>query len=133
MTSWTGEELERIGGAEELDIAPRRTNGRLQKPVTIWVVRVDNDLFVRSYRGRGSGWFSAALERHEGQISVAGITKEVGFAEESDAAPNDRIDDAYLAKYGRYPQYVAPMVTPEVRATTLKLVPRETRSDAREA
>lgn len=39
---------------------------------------------------------------------------------------NDQIDDAYRAKYRRYPQYVAPMLAPEVRATTLKLVPRTT-------
>jgi threonine dehydrogenase-like Zn-dependent dehydrogenase len=34
-------------------------------------------------------------------------------------------DEAYLTKYGRYPQWVAPMVTPEVRAATIKLVPLE--------
>ncbi len=34
------------------------------------------------------------------------------------------LDAAYRAKYRRYPQYVAPMLTPEVRATTIKLVPQ---------
>jgi hypothetical protein len=48
----------------------------------------------------------------------------VVFVEETDPGLNDQIDAAYRAKYGRYPQYVAPMVTPEVRATTLKLAPR---------
>jgi hypothetical protein len=43
----------------------------------------------------------------------------------SDPGINDKIDTAYLTKYGRYPQYVAPMVTPEVRAATIRLVPRE--------
>jgi hypothetical protein len=48
--------------------------------------------------------------------------------EESDPDINDQIDAAYLTKYRRYPQYVAPMVTPEVRDATIKLVPRTTGS-----
>ena len=44
--------------------------------------------------------------------------------EEPDPKINNQIDTAYLTKYARYPQYVAPMVTPEVRAATIKLVPR---------
>ena len=39
---------------------------------------------------------------------------------------NDKIDAAYRTRYGRYPQYVAPMVTAETRSTTIKLVPRAT-------
>jgi len=38
----------------------------------------------------------------------------------------DQLDVAYRSKYRRYgPQYVGPMVTPEARAATLKLVPRK--------
>jgi hypothetical protein len=36
---------------------------------------------------------------------------------------NDAVDDAYRAKYRRYPSYVEPMVRPVARATTLELVP----------
>lgn len=52
MSTWTSDELRRVGEAEELRIAPRRHDGTLRKPVTIWVVRVGDDLYVRSYRGR---------------------------------------------------------------------------------
>lgn len=38
---------------------------------------------------------------------------------------NDAIDAAYRTKYGRYASYVRPMISPEARATTLKLVPRD--------
>jgi hypothetical protein len=62
--------------------------------------------------------------RHEGQIRVAGFERNAVFVEETDPGINDRIDGAYRAKYGRYPQYVAPMLTPEVRAATIKLLPR---------
>jgi hypothetical protein len=44
--------------------------------------------------------------------------------EEVDGTLNKQIDDAYLAKYRRYPQYVAPMVVPLSQAATIRLVPR---------
>jgi hypothetical protein len=128
MTTWTNEELNKIGGAEELRIAPRRRDGALRNPVTIWVVRVGDDLYVRSARGRGGAWFRAALVRHEGHIQAGGVDKDVTFVEVSDTGVNDQIDDAYLTKYRRYPQYVAPMVIPEVQAATIRLEPRTTAS-----
>jgi hypothetical protein len=36
MTAWTSDELARIGSAEELEIAPRRQDGALARPRTIW-------------------------------------------------------------------------------------------------
>jgi len=123
MTTWTNDELAKVAAAEELQIAPLRQDGTLHKPVVIWVVRVDDDLYVRSYRGRSGGWFRAAQVRHAGHIQAGGVARAVAFVEETDPAVNDRIDAAYRAKYGRYSQYVAPMLTPEVRSTTLKLAP----------
>ncbi len=124
MTTWTSSELNTIGKAEELQIAPLRSDGTLSKPVIIWVVRVGDELYVRSYKGRGSGWFRGVLMRHEGRIHAGGVEKAVTFVEETDLAVNDQIDAAYRAKYGRYSQYVPPMLTPEVRATTIRLMPR---------
>lgn len=69
-------------------------------------------------------WFRAAQRSHAGHIRAGGIDKDVTIAEEADPAINDRIDAAYRAKYGRYPQYVAPMLTAEVKSTTIKLPPR---------
>ena len=39
MTTWTNDELNKIGTAEELKIASLRADGTLRKPVIIWVVR----------------------------------------------------------------------------------------------
>jgi hypothetical protein len=124
MSAWTNEELNKIGNAEELEIASLQRDGTLRKPVTIWVVRAGDDLYVRSYKGHTSAWFRGVQVRHEGRIWAGGVEKDVIFMEESDPAINDRIDTAYRTKYGRYPQYVAPMLTPEVRATTIKLALR---------
>lgn len=124
MAIWTKEELDKVGEAEELQIAPLRADGKLQKPVIIWVVRVGDDLYVRSARGHDGLWFRAAQEHHQGRIQAGGVDKDVAFVEEYDPAINNQIDAAYHTKYRRYPQYVAPMLTAEVRSTTLKLVPR---------
>ena len=125
MADWTSDELNRIGNAEELDISPRRANGTLQSPRTIWVVRVGDNLYIRSVRGRTSDWFRGVQQRHEGRISAGGVQKDVSLEEIDDAAVNKQVDEAYLAKYSRYPQYVAPMVVPQSQAATLKLAPQE--------
>lgn len=63
MSVWTNDELTKIGTATELEIAPRRRDGTLRNLVTIWVVRVDDDLYVRSYRGRNGAWFRSSEPR----------------------------------------------------------------------
>ena len=128
MITWTSEELNKIGAAEELQIASLRGDGTLRKPVAIWVVRLGDDLYVRCVNGCSGKWFHGVQTRHEGHIQAGGVEKDVTFVEESDPAVNDQIDAAYLTKYRRYPQYVSPMVTPAVRAATIKLVPRSTGS-----
>jgi hypothetical protein len=127
MNAWTSDELNKIAAAEELQIASVRGDGTLRKPVTIWVVRVSDDLYVRSYKGRGSSWFRGIQDRHEGHIRAGGVDKNVTFMEEADSDINDQIDAAYRTKYRRYgASYVDSMLAPEARAATTKLVPRST-------
>lgn len=129
MTSWTADELNRIGGAEELEIAPRRSDGSLGSPVPIWVVRVGDDLYVRSWRGAEGRWFRAARGSREGHITAGGVEREVALVDTAGSV-DDAVDEAYRSKYGRYASYVAPMVAPEAKATTLKLVPQGSDGDS---
>lgn len=125
MAAWANDELNKIGKAEELDIASMRQDGTLRNPVTIWVVRSGDDLFVRCMNGRKGAWFRGILTRHEGRIKAGGVDKEVIFVEETDPAVNARIDAAYHEKYDRYGQkIVGTVVNPDADASTLKLVPR---------
>jgi hypothetical protein len=125
MTSWTSQQLGKIGGAEEVQIASVRRDGRLGKPTTIWLVRQGDDLYVRSVRGRGSSWFQGTQERREGRIRGAGAQQDVAFLDADDNLA-DEIDAAYRAKYGRYAGSILNSVlTPEARSTTLKLMPRD--------
>ncbi|MEU5645245.1 DUF2255 family protein [Streptomyces milbemycinicus] len=123
MTTWTSEELDRIGHADELEMAPLRRDGTLRVPVPIWVVRDGDDLYVRSFRGTDGGWWRTARTTHGGHVRSGGVDKDVTFAEVADPETNDRVDAAYRSKYSRFGgAYVDPMVA--ARATTLRLLPR---------
>lgn len=125
MTNWTREELTAIGTTDELNLRSRRGDGSLRDPVTMWVVRHDDDLYVRAIKGR-DGWYRGTQSRHEGHISSAGIDKDVTFANaDSDAGLNDALDAEYRSKYRSYPtEYVEPVVNEQARSSTIKLVPR---------
>ena len=125
MTAWTSDELNKIGKAEELQIASLRSDGTMRKPVIIWVVRIDDDLYVRSVNGRTSAWFRGVQTRHEGHIRAGGVDKDVTFVEESDLNINDQIDAEYRTKYRRYAaSIINSIISPEARSATIKLVPR---------
>jgi hypothetical protein len=125
MSTWTSNELDRIGAAEELELASARRDGTLRDPVTMWVVRHGDNLYVRSVNGRGSSWFRGAQIRHEARIQAGGVDKDVSLVETDDV--NDALDAAYRTKYRRYAaSIVDSVVSAEARAATLKLVPRST-------
>jgi hypothetical protein len=122
MTTWTADELERIGSADELEIASLRRDGSRRKPVTVWVVRCGDSLFVRY--GSDAAWYRATQVTHEGRIKAGGVDKDVSF-EAVDHAFDEQIDAAYHTKYDRYgAQYVGMVVGPEAQATTIRLLPR---------
>ena len=123
MSSWTREEIRRVGDADELEIASLREDGSLRKFVIIWVVRLGDDVYVRSVRGRESWWFKGVQTRHEGRIKAGGVEKDVAFVEvgrERDA----EIDAAYRAKYSYSPSSVARINDPKAQAATIRLEPR---------
>jgi hypothetical protein len=76
---------------------------------------------VRAYNGQNSRWYQAAIREKAGRITAAGMTKEVAF-EPVEGDINDRIDDAYRAKYKGSP-YLKPMVSLRARSATVKVMP----------
>jgi hypothetical protein len=126
MTAWTSDELTKIGTAEELRLASLRRDGTLRNPVTVWVVRAGDDLYVRSMNGRSATWFRGTETRHEGRIWAGGLEKDVTFvAINQDDEINDHIDEGYRTKYRRYAaNIINHMLTAEVKAATIQLVPR---------
>jgi hypothetical protein len=125
MPGWTPDELTKIGQADELELASLRREGSLRNPVTMWVIRDGDQLYVRSMHGRSGAWFRGTQTRLRGHIRAGGIDKDVAFIVDTDAAVNDRIDEAYRSKYRRYgTNIVGGVVNPRSRASTIKLVPR---------
>lgn len=124
MTTWTDDELDRVAAADELRIASVRADGRLRDPVTIWVVRHGDDLYVRAVNGPDGVWYRRARERREGRVEADGVEKDVTFAD-ADPALADRIDADYRAKYRHYSESIVDtVVSPKARAATIRLVPR---------
>ena len=128
MSKWTSDQLDKVGKAEELQVESVRRDGTLRKPVTVWVVRHGEDLYLRSVKGPSAHWFRGTQERHEGRIRAGGVLHDVTFVDADHAIEAD-VDAAYRAKYRRYAGSILNSVlTPEARSTTIKLVPRSARS-----
>jgi hypothetical protein len=124
-TGWTSEELEAVGGADELQITSPRPDETLRPYVTIWTARVGDDLYVRTAYGPGARWFTHAKESGIGRIRAGGIERDVTFAEADPGSATD-IDAAYEAKYGRYGKGVVKTVVGEhVHDLTIRLLPRD--------
>ena len=123
MAGWTGEDLARIGSREELDLASRRADGSLSGFVTMWVVRVGDDLYVRSAHGPDNPWYRRALVRGAGTIRAGGIERDVTFSGAA-AGNHDAIDAAYHAKYDRYgPKIVGSVVGADAHQVTIRFLP----------
>lgn len=84
MRAWTRDELARIGCAEALQPASARPDGALRPYITMWVVRVGDELYVRSAHGPDNPWYRRAKADDVGLIRVGGQVRDVVFA---DAAP----------------------------------------------
>src|SRR5436305_5745189 len=124
VTTWAKDELRKIAESDDLHISPFRADGKTYgTPTWIWSVVVDDVLYVRPYNGPSSTWYQSAMRQKAGRITAGGMTKEVIF-EPVDGPVNDRIDDAYRAKYRGSP-YLSPMIGTRARSATVKVMPRE--------
>jgi hypothetical protein len=119
---WSRDELDQIARTGEVTVTTRRADGRSAASVTIWVVVVDDEVYVRSYRGEAGGWYRRAVRDGRARIAAIGLGHDVAVAPAS-RIRHERIDAAYHAKYDPSP-YTRTMVAPAAAATTLQLTPR---------
>lgn len=120
---WSKDELRTLAASDDLHISPFRDDGvTYGTPTWIWSVVVDDGVYIRGYNGQQSRWYQAAVKQKAGRIRAAGTTKEVTF-EPVNGALNDRIDDAYRAKYAKSP-YLKPMISARARSATVRVLPR---------
>ncbi|SFR87072.1 hypothetical protein SAMN04487846_0125 [Microbacterium sp. cf046] len=115
---WTPEDLRHLDGALELEIAAPRDDCGRGRWTPIWVVVVDDDVFVRTWRRRDTGWYGRSLHAERAWIRVAGRSVDVTVAFVGDGGA-DAVDAAYQTKYGA--MAARSMVTAEAAASTLRL------------
>jgi len=126
MAAWSEDELRRIDGADELEIAAVRRNGELRRSTPIWVVRIGDEVYVRAAYGTGSGWHGVARATGRAHIRAGGVERDVAV-ENIDQSMLDAVDAGYRSKYGRrYASIVDSLLQPEHRVNTVRLVPQET-------
>jgi hypothetical protein len=87
---------------------------------------VDGALYVRAYNGQNSRWYQAAIRQKAGRIRAVGRTHDVIF-EPVEGPVNDRIDEAYRAKY-KSSSYLGPMIGARARSVTVRIVPQGNQS-----
>ena len=121
--TWSGSELDQVGGATELHLAARRIDETLSPFTTMWVVRVGGDLYVRSAYGPESTWYRRALRHGRGRIRAGGVERDVVFEHvTSEDQVHAAIDDAFHAKYDQYgPRIVGTVVGQDAARVTLRL------------
>ena len=128
--AWTPDDVRRIDSADELQIAARRIDGTLRRWVPIWVVCVDEQVYVRTWYRRNTGWFAHVLDSHRACIRVPGLESDVSVEDVGTRSERLRadVDTAYRTKYERYgTSTIEQMVSPAAAATTLRLTPEQDR------
>ena len=122
--TWTQTELELIGQADELEFASLSDDGALSPFVTMWVVRVGEEIYVRSAGGASRPWFQRATSSGTGHIRAGGIEAEVAF-DKAPVGADIEIDASYHEKYDRYGSTIVGHVTgPGAHQVTIRLVRR---------
>ncbi len=124
--SWTPEQLDRIDGSRELQIASRRPDATLRRWLPIWVVCAGGQVYVRTWHRRTTGWFGQVVATRQARVRVPGLEIDVVAEDIADRDTKLRlqVDQAYRAKYA--PQQggsVGQMTTQPAARTTLRLSP----------
>ena len=104
-----------------------RLDGSLSRSRTVWIVRVADQLFLRSVNGPGAAWYRSTRSRHHGRIETGRIVRDVTWID-VDAAEHPEIDPAvdaeYARKYRGSTSAIAQINSPEARTTTMRVDPR---------
>ena len=109
---------------EEFQIAPYRTDDTLRPWTTIWVLRVGDNLYVRSYHGRhAAGSAAPCSEARAGSALAALNVTSASWNHDQVQLDADRANQTRYAPSGD--TYVKPMVGADATAATFRLVPAD--------
>ncbi len=125
---WRADQLAAIDATGEVGVATRRQDGSLRTVRIVWIVRVDDAVYVRSVDGASASWYRGVQARHEGELTAGHLRRDVVFVEVGEhggegSGRDDPLDIAYRRKYGTASSAVARITTDVARATTLRVDP----------
>jgi len=122
--AWSDSEIAVLDEAVEISLAPRRRDGTLRRPTTIWIVTIGDEAFIRSQNGTDGSWYRSAVGGRPGRLQAGRLTTDVSFAPVERADDLDAVTAAYLQKYGRFEKiYGQPIITPQSVVATLRVMP----------
>ena len=128
IVSWTSTELAAVDRADEIEVSTRRADGTMRSSRIVWVVRDGDSFYVRSVNGPDAAWYRGVQSGHAGAVTAGPLGRDVTFVEAGDhvgdhTGLDDRLDEAYRAKYGRWAGPVTRITAQPARETTLRLDP----------
>ncbi len=124
MKVFSPADLARLRREPEVGIEPAAQDREPTAKPIIWVVTDDSGVFVRSYLGARGCWYHRLRRDPRATLHLGRKRLTVRARAVAGAALNKRVDEAYRRKYGkRWPDETPAMLKPNVRRTTLRLVP----------
>lgn len=120
---WNSEDLDRISQTDVVHISSYRQDGSQRRPVPIWIVRVADDLYVRSAYGTSGGWYHRALASPLAHLDAAGTAADVRLEPVTDEGTRQAVAAAYRSKYHSQAASLATMLEQAAAETTTRLVP----------
>lgn len=127
MSAWSQDDLDRLGGASEVEVSSARWDGTLSRARTVWIVRVGDQLYLRSVNGPDGAWYRLTRASRQGRIEARGVVRDVTWVD-VDATGQPDVDPAVDAEYARKYQgatsAIAHITSPLARATTMRVEPR---------
>jgi hypothetical protein len=121
MPRFDAETLHRLRPAREVSI---RTEKHPNGGVVIWLVVVDDEVFVRSWRGTAGRWYRDLAAGGPASLKFDGCCLLVLAIPTNDAVAIARVSEEFLRKY-QSSSHALEMVRTEILPTTLRLEPRE--------
>lgn len=115
-----------LASARKGKILGLRAGSGAHRFIGLWVVVVEDRVFVRSWGTTPGGWHDALRTDPHGTINVDGVEIAVRAVFTRSVRLNDAVDAAYAEKYNTpgAAQYVRDLQGPASRATTTEFVPR---------
>ena len=95
------------------------------KIIGVWVVVVENRVFIRSWSMKPRSWWRTFLEEPRGIMAIGGKEIPVRAVQTKSERLKDLVSEAYAEKYNTKSSlhYVRDFAQPKRRDTTTELVP----------